>query len=62
VRKSLELWSTNLSALELFGEIAISLERWRDAESAYVAALEVQPESEEARRGLAHARNQLKVE
>jgi tetratricopeptide (TPR) repeat protein len=62
VRKSLELWSTNLSALELFGEIAISLERWREAESAYVAALELQPESEGARRGLAHARNQLKVE
>jgi tetratricopeptide (TPR) repeat protein len=57
VRRSLRLWSTNVSALDAWAQIAISMKKWEDAETAYRIILSMHPDSEFARQGLARARN-----
>jgi len=57
VRRSLELWSTNVSALDTWAEIALVMQRWTDAEAAYRAILTLQPNLDWAREGLARAQN-----
>lgn len=57
VRRSLELWSTNVSALDAWAQISVATGRWNEAEAAYRAILTLHPTSDWAREGLAQAQN-----
>ncbi|HET9888724.1 MAG TPA: tetratricopeptide repeat protein, partial [bacterium] len=57
VRRSLELWSTNVSALDTWAEIAVTTQKWNEAEAAYRSILMLHPNLDWAREGLARAQN-----
>jgi tetratricopeptide (TPR) repeat protein len=57
VQRSLQLWSTNVSALDAWGKISMETGNWGEAEAAYQAILTMLPTSDWARQGLAQAQN-----
>ena len=57
VRRSLELWNTNVSALNAWAEISVATRTWAEAEAAYRAILILHPTSDWARQGLAQAQS-----